>query len=139
MAVTREKGFLASWCPQEEVLAHPSIGGFLTHCGWNSTLESISKGVPMVIWPFFAEQQTNCWCCCAKWGVGMEIDNDVKRDGVELLVTKLMDGEKGKEMKKRAMEWKKLAEDATETPSGSSVLNLDKLVNQVLLSPRHST
>nr|XP_023874839.1 7-deoxyloganetin glucosyltransferase-like [Quercus suber]POE83050.1 7-deoxyloganetin glucosyltransferase [Quercus suber] len=57
---TKDRGMLASWCPQEEILKHPSIGGFLTHSGWNSTLESVCYGVPMVSWPFFAEQQTNC-------------------------------------------------------------------------------
>ncbi|KAI8014723.1 7-deoxyloganetin glucosyltransferase [Camellia lanceoleosa] len=68
---------------------------------------------------------------------GMEIDNDVKKDEVESLVRELMVGEKGKEMKKKAMEWKRLAQEATESSSGSSFLNLDKVVNQVLLSPRH--
>ncbi|KAJ8770428.1 hypothetical protein K2173_015042 [Erythroxylum novogranatense] len=126
------RGFIASWCPQEEVLNHPSIGGFLTHCGWNSTLESLSAGVPMLCWPFFADQPTNCRFACKEWGIGMEMDNDVKRDEVENLVRELMEGERGKKLKNKAMEWKKLAEEAT-GPHGSSRVNLDKFVNEVLL------
>lgn len=133
---TKERGLLASWCPQEQVIAHPSIGGFLTHCGWNSTLESISSGVPVICWPFFGDQQTNCWYCCTKWGIGIEIDNDVKRDEVEKLVRELVAGNKGKEMKKRAMEWRKMAEEATASSSASSFLNLEKMIKQVLLPPR---
>ncbi|KAI8002779.1 7-deoxyloganetin glucosyltransferase [Camellia lanceoleosa] len=133
---TKERGLLASWCPQEQVIAHPSIGGFLTHCGWNSTLESISSGVPVICWPFFGDQQTNCWYCCTKWGIGVEIDKDVKRDEVEKLVRELVAGNKGKEMKKRAMEWRKMAEEATASSSASSFLNLEKMIKQVLLPPR---
>ncbi|KAH0878236.1 hypothetical protein HID58_065630, partial [Brassica napus] len=70
---TVDRGMMASWCPQEKVIYHPAIGGFLTHCGWNSTLESLCGGVPMICWPFFAEQPTNCKFCCDEWGVGMEI------------------------------------------------------------------
>ncbi|CAA3022536.1 7-deoxyloganetin glucosyltransferase-like [Olea europaea subsp. europaea] len=112
LEATRERGMLANWCPQEKVLSHPSIRGFLTHRGWNSTLESIGSGVPVICWPFFAEQPTNCWFSCTKWGIGMEIDSDVKRDEVEILVNELMIGDKGKEMKKRALELMKLAQDS---------------------------
>ncbi|KAE8666800.1 7-deoxyloganetin glucosyltransferase [Hibiscus syriacus] len=132
---TKDRGLLATWCPQEQVLGHPSIGGFLTHSGWNSTIESISAGVPMICWPFFAEQPTNCWCSCSKWGVGMEIDSDVKRDEVESLVRELIKGGKGKEMKKKALEWKTKAKESIANPDGSSYRNLDKMI-QVLLSPR---
>ncbi|CAN6720643.1 unnamed protein product [Malus baccata var. baccata] len=134
---TKERSLLASWCPQEQVLNHPAIGGFLTHCGWNSTLESLCGGVPMIIWPFFAEQQTNCRFCCKEWGVGMEIEGEVKRDYVEGLVRKLMEGEEGKVMRKKALEWKKLAKEATTGPNGLSFLDLDKIINQVLLSRRN--
>lgn len=130
---TRSRGLIASWCNQEKVLAHPAIGGFLTHSGWNSTVESISNGVPMVCWPFFAEQQINCWYCCTKWGIGMEIDSNVKRGEVERQVMELMEGEKGKEMKRKAMEWKALAQEATTSHNGSS-FNLDHLITNVLLS-----
>ncbi|KAA8545617.1 hypothetical protein F0562_020401 [Nyssa sinensis] len=94
---TKGRGLMAKWRPQEEVLNHPAIEGFLTHSGWNSTIESLCGGVPMVCWPFFAEQQTNCRFACTAWGVGMEIDNDVERNEVEKLVRELMDGEKGEE------------------------------------------
>ncbi|KAK7293352.1 hypothetical protein RJT34_16215 [Clitoria ternatea] len=50
---------VTSWAPQTRILGHASTGGFLTHCGWNSALESIVMGVPMVTWPLFAEQRIN--------------------------------------------------------------------------------
>ncbi|KAJ1431873.1 UDP-glycosyltransferase family, conserved site [Sesbania bispinosa] len=132
VAETKNRGLLSSWCPQEQVLAHPAIGGFLTHSGWNSTLESLCGGVPMICWPFFAEQQTNCRFCCNEWGVGLEIE-DAKRDRIESLVRELMDGKKGKEMKEKSLQWKRLAQDAASGPNGSSFVNLENMINQVLL------
>ena len=135
-AATENRSMLTSWCPQEQVLSHVAVGGFLTHSGWNSTLESVCGAIPMLCWPFFAEQQTNCRYSCEEWGIGMEIESDAKRDEIESLVRELMDGGKGKEMKKRALEWKKLAQEATITGgSDSSLSNFDKLVDQLLLSP----
>jgi hypothetical protein len=130
---TRDRGLLASWCPQEEILKHPSIGGFLTHSGWNSTLESVCGGVPIISWPFISEQQINCLYSCTEWGIGMEIDNDVKRDAVEKLVRELMEGDKGKDMKRKVMEWKSKAEEAAKS-GGSSYQNLEKLIADVLLA-----
>ncbi|EOX98750.1 UDP-glycosyltransferase 85A1 [Theobroma cacao] len=134
---TKDRGMLASWCPQEQVLKHPSIGGFLSHMGWNSTLESLCCGVPMVCWPFFAEQQLNCRFACRNWGIGMEIDTNVKREDVEKLVRELLEGEKGMEMKTKAMEWKREAEEAIR-PGGSSFQNLEKLVAEVLQTDKHA-
>ncbi|XP_059460409.1 7-deoxyloganetin glucosyltransferase-like [Corylus avellana] len=137
LADIEERSLLASWCPQEQVLSHPSIGGFLTHSGWNSTIESVCGGVPMISWPFFAEQQTNCRYSCNEWGIGMEIDGGVKRGEIESLVIELMVGEKGKELKKKAMDWKKLTKEATSRPNGSSFVNVDKMINEVLLCAKN--
>nr|AYC63482.1 UDP-glycosyltransferase [Scoparia dulcis] len=129
---TKDRSLLAKWGAQEQILNHPAVGGFLTHSGWNSTIETIGAGKPVICWPFFAEQQTNCRYSCVEWGNGLEIDNNVKRDEVEALVRELIDGEKGKSIKNKALDWKKKAEEAT-APGGSSYLNLDKLINEVLL------
>ncbi|XP_074305149.1 7-deoxyloganetin glucosyltransferase-like [Silene latifolia] len=129
--VIEERGFLASWCDQKAVLSHPSISGFLTHCGWNSVLDSVSNGVPVICWPFFADQPTNCWLCCQKWGVGVEIDADVKRDQVAELVNEVMGGDKGKGMKERAIQLKKMATEATSYPYGPSFMKLEQVVRHV--------
>ncbi|XP_043722109.1 7-deoxyloganetin glucosyltransferase-like [Telopea speciosissima] len=136
MIRTKERGMLAGWCPQEQVLSHPAIGGFLTHSGWNSTLDSICGGVPVICWPFFSEQPTNCRYSCVNWGIGDEIQQDVKREDVEKLVRELMVGDKGKEMKKKAMEWKNKAGAAT-APGGSSHVNFNNMVNDILLSKQY--
>ncbi|KAJ8619122.1 hypothetical protein MRB53_015308 [Persea americana] len=134
--MTQGRGLLASWCPQEEVLAHRSVGGFLTHCGWNSTLESNCAGVPVICRPFFAEQQTNCWFVCSQLGLGMEIDSNVKRDTVEGLVRELMNGDEGREMRKLATELKEKAENAGVEGVGSSFFNLEKVVDHVMMSEK---
>ncbi|CAI9269244.1 unnamed protein product [Lactuca saligna] len=130
-----ERGFIASWCSQEEVLKHPSIGGFLTHCGWGSTIESLTAGVPMLCWPFLWDQLTNCRQMCMEWGVGLEIDHNVSRDEVERLTKELIGGDKGKRIRSKALEWKKKIEIAT-GPNGSSSLNIDKLANDINMFPR---
>lgn len=133
LAETKDRGFISGWCPQEQVLGHRAVGGFLTHCGWNSMTESLNNGVPLLCWPFFADQPTNCKLACNDWGVGIEIDKNVRRDEVAMQVRELMQGDKGKEMRKKAMEWKKKAEEAVGL-YGSSTTNLEKLMKEVLLS-----
>ncbi|KAL2498837.1 UDP-glycosyltransferase 85A2 [Abeliophyllum distichum] len=127
----KDRGLLISWCAQDQVLEHPAVGSFLTHCGWNSMVETICAGVPVICWPFFADQQTNCHYSCMKWEIGMEIDHDVKRDNVAQLVREMMGGEKGKKMRMKAKEWKKIAQEATDV-GGSSYVNFDKFIKEAL-------
>jgi len=127
-----ERGLLISWCPQEKVLKHPSIGGFLTHCGWNAIMESISLGVPLICWPCFGDQQTNCKYACNEWGIGLEISNDVNREEVERVIKELLGGEKGVETRRMAQKWKERALSATES-DGKSFLSLERVIEEVLL------
>ncbi|KAK4381968.1 UDP-glycosyltransferase 74E2 [Sesamum angolense] len=65
---TSEKGLIVSWCPQLEVLAHEAVACFITHCGWNSTLEGLSLGVPIVVMPQWTDQSTNAKFVTDVWG-----------------------------------------------------------------------
>lgn len=115
--IADELGFIVPWCSQVEVLCHRSIGCFVTHCGWNSTVESITGGVPVVGCPHFSEQQTNIKMVEEVWGNGIRVrEND---DGVfgreeirRCLDIVMGEEEKGKEIRRNAMKWKCLAMEA---------------------------
>ena len=130
LAETAGRGLMASWCPQKEVLDHPAVGAFLTHSGWNSTTESIWAGVPMICAPGFADQYINSRYVSGEWGVGLRLDEELRREQVAAHVEQLMGG--GEEMRRNAAEWKARAEAAT-SPGGSEYENLDRLVDELRL------
>ena len=71
-----EHGKMVSWAPQEKVLAPPSVASFLSHCGWNSTMDGIAMGIPFLCWPYFGDQFLNQNYICKKWKVGLELNPD---------------------------------------------------------------
>jgi len=128
---TAEKGLVVTWCPQLDVLAHKAIGCFMTHCGWNSTLEALSLGVPMVAMPQWTDQPTNAKFIVDVWKVGIRIKLDEKgiatKEEIELRIREVMEGEKGKEMKKNSLRLKELAIEAVDE-GGSSDKNIEEFV-----------
>lgn len=124
--VVRERGLIVKWAPQRKVLEHSSVGGFLSHCGWNSTLESLSEGVPMICRPSFADQIVNTRYLTHVWRVGLELELEVEKN-VEQAVCTLMDSDCGREMRERALEMK-LEIQRSMKRGGSSSESLDQLV-----------
>ncbi|KAL2482177.1 UDP-glycosyltransferase 71B7 [Forsythia ovata] len=78
-------GKVIGWAPQVAVLSHHSVGGFVSHCGWNSTLESVWCGVPIAAWPMYAEQQTNAFQLVKDLGIAVEIKMDYRK-GSDVIV-----------------------------------------------------
>nr|CAB3457973.1 unnamed protein product [Digitaria exilis] len=87
------KARVVAWAPQREVLRHRAVGCFLTHAGWNSTLEGVVAGVPMVCWPFFGDQQINSRLVGAVWGNGLDMKDVCDRAVVERMVRDAMESE----------------------------------------------
>ncbi|KAH6821216.1 hypothetical protein C2S53_010330 [Perilla frutescens var. hirtella] len=129
MEGTKEKGLLVEWAPQEEVLNHPAVGGFLTHSGWNSTLESIAAGVPMICWPYSGDQTTNSRFVSEVWKMGLDIKDTCDRLIVEKAVRELMVVRKD-EFLERADEMAKLVKKAV-SKGGSSYRNIDDLTEYI--------
>ncbi|EMS35643.1 UDP-glycosyltransferase 85A3 [Triticum urartu] len=127
VAATARRCCLTAWCPQDQVLGHPAVGCFLTHNGWNSTCESVAAGVPMVCWPGFADQYTNCKYACEVWGVGLRLDDEVRREQVASHVGHAM---KAEDMRGSAAAWKVKAEEAV-APGGMSWENLRSMVREL--------
>ncbi|XP_030502948.2 hydroquinone glucosyltransferase-like [Cannabis sativa] len=134
MERTKDLGLVVdSWAPQIRVLAHESTGGFLTHCGWNSTLESVVHGVPLVVWPLYAEQKMNAVLVGEK---GLKIGLRVKfnesgivgRDEICEYVKILMEGEEGKVMRKNVSDLKEASKLAL-SDEGSSTKSLAEVAH----------
>uniref|UniRef100_A0ACD5Z0D4 Uncharacterized protein n=1 Tax=Avena sativa TaxID=4498 RepID=A0ACD5Z0D4_AVESA len=94
------------WGPQVEILSHPAVGGFVSHCGWNSTLEAVAAGVPTVAWPLYAEQRMNAKMLSERAGMALRPeareDGVVTRDEVAAVARELMAGEKGASAREKA-------------------------------------
>ncbi|KAI5074384.1 hypothetical protein GOP47_0010345 [Adiantum capillus-veneris] len=131
---TRGRGLIVSWAPQVEVLAHKAVGGFLSHCGWNSILESFWEGVPMLCCASHAEQRLNSHYVCNVWGAGLEMGRTDKggigRRFVEFGVKALFQSDEGSKARSKAQEIMHLAKRTCQ-PAGQSFDNLQKFYDDM--------
>ncbi|GLU04398.1 hypothetical protein SLE2022_215480 [Rubroshorea leprosula] len=123
-----------SWTSQVAVLRHPSTGGFISHCGWNSTLESIAHGVPMIAWPLYAEQKMNATVLAEDTGVVVKPEvkagqTVVGRVEIARVVRMVMEGDEGDEIRCRVRELKETATKALGV-SGSSYESVCRVVEE---------
>ncbi|XP_031277557.1 flavonol 7-O-beta-glucosyltransferase UGT74F1-like [Pistacia vera] len=134
-----DTGCVLTWCNQLEVLAHPAVGCFVTHCGWNSTLEGLSLGVPMVAVPHWSDQPTNTKFVEDVWKVGVRVKKDeqgiVKGEELKRCIEEIMDGERSEEFKRNASKWREFAKK-TVSVGGSSDRNIDEFVMKMMKGER---
>lgn len=138
---TAEIGKVIGWAPQVAVLSHPAVGGFVSHCGWNSTLESIRFGVPIATWPMYAEQQANAFQLVIELGLAVEIKMDYRKDILNKIPTMVTaeEIERGikclmnpeSEIRKRVKEMSAKAGRAV-MDGGSSFSSLGRFIDDVL-------
>ncbi|CAL5369817.1 unnamed protein product [Camellia sinensis] len=104
------RGRMVGWAPQQKVLNHPSVACFLSHCGWNSTMEGLGNGIPFLRWPYFADQFLNQSYICDVWKVGLGFNCDesgiIKQGEIKDKVEQLLND---KTIKARALDLKEVA------------------------------
>ncbi|KAJ6834973.1 putative UDP-glycosyltransferase 87A2 isoform X1 [Iris pallida] len=139
-----DAGLIVPWCDQLRVLGHASVGGFLTHCGWNSTLEGVFSGLPMLTFPIFGDQPIDSRLIVDEWKIGLNLRGGVGteegggvvvvgREEIARVVKRVMDleGDESKAMRRRAAELREAAHRAVEA-GGSSSTNLDCFIRDFM-------
>jgi len=143
--IGKKKGLIIrGWAPQVMILSHIAVGAFMTHCGWNSTVEAVSAGIPMITWPVHGEQFYNEKLITDVRGIGVEVgatewcvngfgekEKLVSKDSIEKAVRRLMDGgDEAKEIRQRAQEFGEKATRAVQK-GGSTHNNLLALIDDL--------
>ncbi|KAL8122235.1 hypothetical protein AgCh_018833 [Apium graveolens] len=132
-----DRGLIVNWSPQLEVLAHKAVGSFMTHCGWNSTLEALSLGVPMMVVPQWTDQTTNAKYIVDVWQTGVRVKahdkEKITREDVTKSVKDVMEGTKREELKANALKFKEMALEAM-SEGGSSDKNIDDFIAEIVTS-----
>ena len=127
-----ENGKIVSWAPQEEVLAHPSVACFLSHCGWNSTMDGLAMGVPFLCWPYFADQFHNQSYICDQWKVGLGLNPDengfISRHEIKKKIEILVSDEG---IKGNAKKLKEMARNSGSEEGGSSYKNFKTFIETI--------
>uniref|UniRef100_A0A803M8D8 Glycosyltransferase n=2 Tax=Chenopodium quinoa TaxID=63459 RepID=A0A803M8D8_CHEQI len=134
----KERGLVVrGWVEQRDILEHKSVQGFLSHCGWNSAIESICAGVPILAWPMMADQHLNAKMVAEEIEVGVRVETIdgsprgfVKWDGLSKMVRELMEGDMGKNVRKKVKELSEVARKSVEE-GGSSWCNMELLLNEL--------
>ncbi|XP_048233551.1 UDP-glycosyltransferase 92A1-like [Ricinus communis] len=138
---SNKQGLLVrNWAPQLEILSHKSTRAFLSHCGWNSVMESLSQGVPIIGWPLAAEQAYNSKMLVEEMGVSVELtrglQTSIEWKEVKKVIELVMDMKgKGNDMRKKATEIGKLIRESVKDKGeekGSSVEALDDFARTLL-------
>ncbi|CAK9142291.1 unnamed protein product [Ilex paraguariensis] len=133
---TRNLGKVVPWAPQLQVLQHPSVGVFITHCGWNSVWESIAGGVPMICRPFFGDQKLNRRMVEDVWKIGVGVEGGIfTKCGTVTALDLVLLNEKGKKMRENTGGIKANAVKAVGT-NGSSTENFETLLEVVTTSKK---
>ncbi|EYU37237.1 hypothetical protein MIMGU_mgv1a026906mg, partial [Erythranthe guttata] len=124
------------WAPQPQILAHPSTGGFVSHCGWNSCIESITMGVPIAAWPMHSDQPNNSVLITEILKMGLLVRDWkqrtelVKASIIKNILKILMASKEGDELRKRAEELAATVYQATQQ-GGASKLELDSFISHI--------
>ncbi|CAI9091597.1 OLC1v1026669C1 [Oldenlandia corymbosa var. corymbosa] len=125
------RGYIVNWAPQQEVLAHPAVGAFWTHSGWNSTLESICEGVPMICSPFFGDQLVNSRFANDVWKIGLRLEEGLKKGEIERAIKRLMDEKESEEIRMRVSSYKEKI-NACVKEGGSSHQSVQSFIDYIL-------
>ncbi|XP_043702989.1 anthocyanidin 3-O-glucosyltransferase 2-like [Telopea speciosissima] len=136
---TKGRGLMCGWVPQTAILAHQAVGGFISHCGWNSILESLWNGVPVVVWPLYGEQKLNAFELVREFRIGFDMGLTMRTDEggvvtakeVEAGVRLIMDGRHDSKEVRRVKEMREKSRMAV-MDRGSSFYSLRQLVKDIM-------